>query len=77
MDIVLWAFSEKAKKKDVLSFNVCKCIVQFWIDNITVSPNMKGVVRKHLGQKPWETSCNPPSSGTSAGMLLQLTLQSS
>jgi hypothetical protein len=29
MDIALWAFFEKANKKDVLSFNVCKSIVQF------------------------------------------------
>jgi hypothetical protein len=44
MYIVLWAFSGKAKMKDALSFNVCKFVIQFWIDNIRVSPNIKDIV---------------------------------
>jgi hypothetical protein len=49
MDIVLWAFSRKAKMKDALSFNACKFVVQLWINNIKVSSNMKDIVRRCLG----------------------------
>jgi hypothetical protein len=49
MDNNLWVFSKKAKREDVLSSNVCKSFVQFWINNTKVSPNMKGIVQRCLG----------------------------
>jgi hypothetical protein len=51
MDIVLWAFFKKAKRKDALSSNVCKFVVQLWIDNIRLNPNMKDIVQRCLGRK--------------------------
>jgi hypothetical protein len=46
MDIVLWALCDRAKRKDVLSLEVCNMVVKFWIDNTQVNPNMKDVVRR-------------------------------
>ncbi len=55
MDKAIWAFCGKAKRKDVLSFEICNVVVKFWIDNTWVSPNMKDVVKRHLARKSWES----------------------
>jgi hypothetical protein len=33
MDKTIWAFCGKAKRKDVLSSEICIVVVKFWIDN--------------------------------------------
>lgn len=54
MDKVIWAFYGKAKRKDVLSSEICNAIVKFWTYNTWVSPNMKDVVKRCLVWKSWE-----------------------
>jgi hypothetical protein len=46
MDNALWAFYDKAKKKDSLSSDMKDLVAQFWTKNTCVSPNMKDVVRR-------------------------------
>ncbi len=44
MDKTLWGFYEKAKRKDVLSFDICNVVVKFWTYNMRVGPNMKSML---------------------------------
>jgi hypothetical protein len=46
MDRNLWALCDKAKRKDVLSLEVCNAIAKFWINNTQINPNMKDIVRR-------------------------------
>jgi hypothetical protein len=47
---VLWAFNDKAKRKDdVLSIEVSNTIVKFSTNNICMNPKMKKVVKRYLG----------------------------
>jgi hypothetical protein len=55
MDNALWAFSDRVKRRDFLSFDVKNLVVPFWTKNIHVNPNMKDVVRRQLTLKSWES----------------------
>jgi hypothetical protein len=55
MDQAIRALCGKAKRKHVLSFEICNAIVKFWTDNTQMSPNMKDDVKRRLAWKSWES----------------------